>query len=54
MRKDKKIMEIKFWGVRGSIPTPGRDYVKYGGNTSCVELIIDDKVIFFLHLLGFK
>ena len=47
MRKDKKIMEIKFWGVRGSIPTPGKDFVKYGGNTSCVELIIDDKVIIF-------
>ena len=31
-------MNIKFWGVRGSIPSPGPDFVKYGGNTLCVEL----------------
>ena len=30
--------EIKFWGVRGSIATPGPETVRYGGNTSCVEL----------------
>jgi len=29
---------LKFWGVRGSIPTPGRKTVRYGGNTACVEL----------------
>jgi phosphoribosyl 1,2-cyclic phosphodiesterase len=31
-------MKIKFWGVRGSIPVPGPTTLKYGGNTSCVEL----------------
>ncbi|MGZ3650470.1 MAG: MBL fold metallo-hydrolase [Bdellovibrionota bacterium] len=31
-------MKIRFWGVRGSIPTPGPDFVKFGGNTSCIEL----------------
>ena len=31
-------MNIRFWGVRGSIPSPGPDFVKYGGNTLCVEL----------------
>jgi len=31
-------MKIKFWGVRGSIPVPGPSTVKYGGNTSCVEV----------------
>lgn len=31
-------MRIKFWGVRGSIPCPGPDTVKYGGNTACVEI----------------
>ena len=31
-------MEISFWGVRGSIPTPGPATVRYGGNTSCVSL----------------
>ena len=29
---------IRFWGVRGSIPTPGPATIHYGGNTSCVEL----------------
>jgi phosphoribosyl 1,2-cyclic phosphodiesterase len=29
--------EIKFWGVRGSIPVPGKDTYKYGGNTACVS-----------------
>ncbi|MEI7733145.1 MAG: response regulator [Verrucomicrobiota bacterium] len=29
---------IRFWGVRGSIPTPGPETVHYGGNTSCVEV----------------
>jgi len=35
---------IKFWGVRGSIPTPGPSTVKYGGNTSCAELRYKDKL----------
>jgi len=29
---------VKFWGTRGSIPTPGPGTVKYGGNTACVEV----------------
>ena len=35
-------MKVKFWGVRGSIPSPGKDTVKYGGNTACVEVVIDE------------
>ncbi|HEY3633444.1 MAG TPA: MBL fold metallo-hydrolase [Caldimonas sp.] len=31
-------MRIRFWGTRGSIPKPGPDFVRYGGNTSCVEV----------------
>lgn len=31
-------MKFKFWGVRGSIPTPGPNTVKYGGNTTCIEV----------------
>ena len=31
-------MHIRFWGTRGSIPTPGPSTVRYGGNTSCVEV----------------
>ncbi|MEO6181969.1 MAG: response regulator [Verrucomicrobiota bacterium] len=36
---------LKFWGVRGSIPTPGVDTVFYGGNTSCVEVRADREII---------
>lgn len=35
-------MKIKFWGARGSIPCPGPDTVKYGGNTSCIELCFNE------------
>jgi phosphoribosyl 1,2-cyclic phosphodiesterase len=31
-------MKIRFWGVRGSIPAPGPDTIRYGGNTSCVSV----------------
>lgn len=31
-------MRARFWGVRGSIPCPGRHTAKYGGNTACIEL----------------
>ncbi|TAL38727.1 MAG: MBL fold metallo-hydrolase [Spirochaetes bacterium] len=41
-------LQVKFWGVRGSIPVPGPATVKYGGNTSCLELISDEpeRIIF--------
>jgi len=31
-------MKVKFYGVRGSYPVPGKDTVKYGGNTTCVSI----------------
>jgi phosphoribosyl 1,2-cyclic phosphodiesterase len=31
-------VKIRFWGTRGSIPTPGHRTVRYGGNTACVEV----------------
>jgi phosphoribosyl 1,2-cyclic phosphodiesterase len=34
-------MKVKFWGVRGSFPVPGENTIKYGGNTSCVEIVTD-------------
>lgn len=36
---------LKFWGVRGSIPVPGSSTVRYGGNTSCVEVRVDGDII---------
>ena len=35
-------MRLGFWGVRGSVPVPTPDVARYGGNTSCVEVIGDD------------
>ena len=32
-------MKIRFWGVRGSFAMTGRDFLRYGGNTSSVELV---------------
>ncbi len=37
----------RFWGVRGSIACPGPDYARYGGNTSCVEMRIDGRLLIF-------
>src|SRR5216684_852782 len=36
---------LKLWGVRGSIPVPGSSTVRYGGNTSCVEVRADGELI---------
>ncbi len=36
---------VRFWGVRGSIPSPGPGTVRYGGNTSCVEVRADGQLI---------
>jgi phosphoribosyl 1,2-cyclic phosphodiesterase len=39
------VTRLTFWGVRGSIPTPGAGTVRYGGNTSCVEVRSGDDII---------
>ncbi len=41
-------MELRFRGVRGSIPTPGPETVRYGGNTTCLELLSDDGSLIIL------
>jgi phosphoribosyl 1,2-cyclic phosphodiesterase len=38
-------LRVKFWGVRGSYPTPGAGTVKYGGNTASVEVQAGDRTI---------
>ena len=52
-------MQMTFWGVRGSIPTPGQNTVQFGGNTSCVEVRANRAILIFdggtgLRLLGKK
>ncbi len=36
-------MKVRFWGVRGSIPSPGSKTQSYGGNTACIELRVGDE-----------
>jgi len=36
------VIRLKFWGVRGSTPTPQLENLSYGGNTSCLELRLPD------------
>ena len=36
---------VKFWGVRGSLPVPGPHTVRFGGNTSCVQIQIGERLI---------
>jgi phosphoribosyl 1,2-cyclic phosphodiesterase len=40
-------LAIRFWGVRGSIPCPGMNTVRYGGNTPCVEVLIGKERLIF-------
>ncbi|MDP3031420.1 MAG: MBL fold metallo-hydrolase [Rhodocyclaceae bacterium] len=41
-------MKVKMWGVRGSIPAPGPRTVRYGGNTTCIEVRSDDDSLIIL------
>ena len=41
-------MQVRFWGTRGSIATPGPDTIRFGGNTSCVEVTTNAGARFIL------
>ncbi len=41
-------MKIRFWGVRGSIPSPSPRTVRYGGNTTCIEVRTDNNTLLVL------
>jgi phosphoribosyl 1,2-cyclic phosphodiesterase len=41
-------VKIKLWGARGSIPSPGPETLRYGGNTSCVQVTLSDGTIIVL------
>ena len=38
-------LRLRFWGVRGSIACPSPSHVRYGGNTSCLEVSAGDQSI---------
>lgn len=39
--------DVQFWGVRSQIAAPGKETIRYGGNTSCVEMRVDDQRLIF-------
>ena len=41
-------MRIRFWGVRGTIPTPGPETVYYGGNTACIDILTTDQQVIII------
>jgi len=41
-------MKVKFWGVRGSIASPGPSTVRYGGNTTCIEVRTDNNELIII------
>ena len=43
---------VRFWGVRGSIPTPGHATQRYGGNTACIEVRVGNTLftVSYTHL----
>jgi len=41
-------VKVNIWGARGSIPAPGPETTRYGGNTSCVQVTLDDGSTFVL------
>ncbi len=43
----EECLTVKFWGVRGSVPTPGPETVRYGGNTACVEVLLPGRRLIF-------
>jgi phosphoribosyl 1,2-cyclic phosphodiesterase len=47
-------MQVKFWGVRGSTPTPQSENMRYGGNTSCVEVRVNGHLYVFDCGTGFR
>ncbi|NJO79141.1 MAG: MBL fold metallo-hydrolase [Cyanobacteria bacterium RM1_2_2] len=47
MLKTQDQFRIRFWGVRGSIACPGQSTVRYGGNTSCIEILVGGQRLIF-------
>jgi phosphoribosyl 1,2-cyclic phosphodiesterase len=41
------MFSIRFWGVRGSIPVPGKNTIEIGGNTSCIEIRVGSEILVF-------
>ncbi len=38
-------LRVKFWGTRGIIPSPRKNTIEFGGNTTCIQVVFEDKLI---------
>src|SRR5262249_40601877 len=45
---NRRALRVQFWGTRGSLAKPGRNTIRYGGNTSCVEVRASDGTLIVL------
>ncbi len=57
LANQSELFQVRFWGVRGLIPTPSNHNSRYGGNTGCVEMYVAGKRLIFdggtgLRILG--
>ena len=41
IKLESHIMNVRFWGTRGSIAVPGKETIMYGGNTTCLEMTLE-------------
>ncbi len=41
-------MIVRCWGARGSVPVSGKDYLKYGGDTTCIEIRTNEKEVIII------
>lgn len=44
---DEEAFRVRFWGVRGSLPVSGPQFIRYGGNTACIEVQCGRHTLFF-------
>lgn len=41
-------LRVRFWGVRGTVPTPGPGTVRFGGNTPCIDILTSDQQLIII------
>ena len=44
---DNDRFRVRFWGVRGSLPVSGPEFIRFGGNTACIEMLCGTHTLFF-------
>jgi phosphoribosyl 1,2-cyclic phosphodiesterase len=51
---DEDVFRVRFWGVRGSLPVSGPQFLRYGGNTACIEMRCGPHTLIFDAGSGFR